>query len=99
MIVPKNSLNTSNATLRTQKDRKGYSQWWLVLFQRSWLNNFRKLFKYLLTESRDSLLSWPCVNLGRLSHQKIFKQKYFLFIENDSRYIISWFYATVSTFH
>ena len=70
MIVPKNSLNTSNATLRTQNDRKCYSQWWHVLFLRSWLDKVCIFFKYLSAKSCDSLFSWPCVNLGRLSHQK-----------------------------
>ena len=72
MVTPKISLNTSNATLRTQKDWKCHSQCWHVLFLRSWLEKFCILFKYLLTEFCDSLSSWPCVNLGRLSHQKTF---------------------------
>ena len=72
MVTPKISLKTSNATLRTQKDWKCHSQCWHVLFLRSWLYKFCILFKYLLTEFCDSLSSWPCVNLGRLSHQKTF---------------------------
>ena len=36
---------------------------------------------YLLTESCDSLLSWPCVNLGRLSHQKIFFKNTFCLLD------------------
>ena len=69
-VAPKISLNTSNATLRTQIDWKCHSQCWHVLFLRSWLYKFCIFFKYLLTEHCDSLSSWPCVNLGRLSHQK-----------------------------
>ena len=81
MVTPKIFLKTSNATLRTQKDWICHSQCWHVLFLQSWLNNFRKLFKYQLTESRDSLLSWPCVNLGRLSHQKIFDKNTFCLLD------------------
>ena len=81
MIVPKNSLNTSNATLRTQNDRKCYSQWWHVLFQRSWLDKVCIFFKYLSAESCDSLLSWPCVNLGRLSHQTTINKNNFCLLD------------------
>ena len=79
--MPKNALNISNATLRTQNDRKCYSQWWHVLFLRSWLNKFCILFKYLSVEFCDSLSSWPCVNFGRLSHQKLFIKNLFCFLD------------------
>ena len=52
-----------------------------MLFRRSWLDKFCKYFKYLLTEFCDSLLSWPCVNLGRLSHQKTFNKKTFCLLD------------------
>ena len=52
-----------------------------MLFQRSWLDKFCKFFKYLLTEFCDSLLSWPCVNLGRLSHQKTFNKNTFCLLD------------------
>ena len=81
MIVPKNSLNTSNATLRTQNDRKCYSQWWHVLFLRSWLDKVCIFFKYLSAKSCDSLFSWPCVNLGRLSHQKTINKNNFCLLD------------------
>ena len=48
-----------------------------MFYLRSWLDNFCIIFKYLLTESCDSLLSWPCVNFGRLSHQKIINKNAF----------------------
>ena len=81
MIVPKNSLNISNATLRTQNDRKCYSQWWHVLFLQSWLDKVCIFFKYLSAESCDSLLSWPCVNLGRLSHQTTINKNNFCLLD------------------
>ena len=81
MIVPKNSLNTSNTTLRTQNDWKCHSQWWHVLFLRSWLNKFCISFMYLSIEFCDSLSSWPCVNFGRLSHQKIFIKNLFCLLD------------------
>ena len=82
MVAPKISLNTSNATLWTQNDWKCHSQCWHVLFRRSWLDKFCIFFKYLLTELCDSLLSWPCVNLGRLSHQKTFITNTFCLYNN-----------------
>ena len=35
----------------------------------------------MLTEFCDSLLSWPCVNLGRLSHQKTFNKNTFCLLD------------------
>ena len=77
MVTPKIFLKTSNATLRTQNDWTCQSECWHVFYLRSWLDNFCIIFKYLLTESCDSLLSWPCVNFGRLSHQKIINKNAF----------------------
>ena len=99
MIVPKNSLNTSNATLRTQNDRKCYSQWWHVLFLQSWLDKVCIFFKYLSAESCDSLLSWPCVNLRRLSHQTTINKNNFCLLDITVDTFFSWFYTTVSIFH
>ena len=79
--MPKNSLNTSNATLGTENDRKCYSQWWHVLFLRSWLDKVCIFFKYLSAKSCDSLFSWPCVNLGRLSHQKTINKNNFCLLD------------------
>ena len=99
MVAPKISLNTSNATLRTQNDWNCHSQCWHVLFLRSWLDKFCIFFKYLLTEHCDSLSSWPCVNLGRLSLQKTVNKNHHLFIGYCCRCFTSWFDHVVSSFH
>ena len=52
-----------------------------MFFLWSVLSNTCIFYMYLLTESCDSLLSWPCANLGRLSHQKIFFKNTFCLLD------------------
>ena len=52
-----------------------------MLFLRSWLDKVCIFFKYLSAKSCDSLFSWPCVNLGRLSHQKTINKNNFCLLD------------------
>ena len=52
-----------------------------MLFLRSWLDKVCIFFKYLSAKSSDSLFSWPCVNLGRLSHQKTINKNNFCLLD------------------